>query len=86
MARRRFQAPRPYREGDWWWVKVWKDFYGAGGLKRKQVRLKVCPATTPDRQARQIAAELLQPMNSGLETVENATPFSVFINSGTGLR
>jgi integrase len=81
MARRRFQQPRPFREGRWTWIKVWKDVYVAEQLTRKQVRMKIGPATLPERQARQLAAELLRPMNSGLQTVGSCTLFSDYVQN-----
>jgi integrase len=80
MARRRFQDPKPFREGNYWWIKPWKDFFKEGGMIRKQVRIKVCPACLPERQARQMAAEILRPMNAGLETIGSATTFSAYVN------
>jgi|GEM_PF-1558767 len=25
MARRRYQSPKPFREGNWWWINPWQD-------------------------------------------------------------
>jgi len=40
MARRRFQAPSPFREGNWWWIKVWMDEFRDGKLQRIRKRLR----------------------------------------------
>ena len=80
MARRRFQDPKPFREGNFWWIRVWQDHFQDGGLKRKQVRIKLCSAETPERQVRQMAAELMRPMNQGLQTIGSATLFSAYVD------
>ena len=81
MARRRFQDPRPWKEGNWWWLKVRQDEFRDGQLERIQKRVKVCEARTPEREARKIAAEMLRPMNQGLETIGSATRFSDYITT-----
>ena len=79
MARRRFQDPTPFREGNWWWINPWLDEFVEGRLERKRKRMKVCPAETPDREARKIAAEMLRPMNQGLQTIGSATRFAEYV-------
>jgi hypothetical protein len=32
MARRRFQNPKPFREGNWWWINPWQDVTVEGRL------------------------------------------------------
>jgi integrase len=81
VAKRRFQGPRPFREGHFWWITPWQDVFQDGKLTRKRTRMKVAEATTPEREARKIAAELLRPMNQGLQMVGSATPFSVYVES-----
>src|SRR5271166_3813143 len=81
MARRRFQAPSPFREGNWWWIKVWKDGIRDGKLQRIRKRLKVAPATTGAREAQKIASEMIRPMNQGLENAGSATPFGTYIDT-----
>ncbi len=81
MARRRFQDPRPFREGHWWWIKTREDVLVEGRYKRKQKRVKVCPADTPDREARKIAAEVLRPINQGLQTIGSASKFADYVNN-----
>jgi hypothetical protein len=81
MARRRFQNPKPFREGNWWWMNVWQDEINEGRLTRKRKRVKVCPATTPEHEAREIASEMLRPMNQGLQTVGSATRFAQYVDS-----
>src|ERR1700686_2851502 len=80
MARRRFQNPKPFREGNWWWINVWQDEIKEGRLTRKRKRVKVCPAATPEREARKIASELLRPMNQGLQTIGSATRFAEYLD------
>jgi len=80
MARRRFQDPKPFREGNWWWINPWLDEFSEGRHERKRKRMKVCPADVPDREARRMAAEMMRPMNQGLQTVGSATRFAEYIN------
>jgi len=79
MARRRFQNPKPFREGAWWWINPWQDEFAEGRLTRKRKRMKVAPATLSQREAQKIAAEMLRPMNQGLDTIGSATQFGAYI-------
>jgi len=79
MAARRYQQPKPFREGHWWWINPWQDEFKEGRLERKRKRMKVCPAETPEREARKIATELLRPMNQGLQTIGSATRFGEYV-------
>jgi hypothetical protein len=81
MARRRFQAPSPFREGNWWWIKIWMDEFRGGKSQRIRKRLKVAPATTGAREAQKIASEMIRPMNQGLESAGSATPFGTYIDT-----
>jgi integrase len=81
MARRRFQSPKPFREGNWWWINPWQDEFIEGRIVRKRKRMKVAPATLSEREARRIAAETLRPMNQGLESIGSATQFGAYIAS-----
>ena len=81
MARRRFQAPVPFREGHWWWIKVYTDEFRDGKRQRIRKRLKVAPATTIVREAQKIASEMLRPMNQGLESIGSATPFGTYVET-----
>ena len=81
MARRRFQNPTPFREGKWWWIRVWRDEFRDGKPQRILKRLKVAPATTSAREVQKIANEMLRPMNQGLESVGSATPFGTYIDT-----
>jgi hypothetical protein len=76
MARRRFQNPKPFREGNWWWINLWQDEFKEGRHQRKRKRMKVAPADVLEREARKIASEILRPMNQGLQTIGSATRFS----------
>jgi integrase len=79
MARRRFQNPKPFREGHWWWINPWQDVIKEGRLTRKRKRMKVAPATLSDREAKKIAAEMLRPMNQGLECIGSAMLFGAYV-------
>jgi integrase len=76
MARQRFQDPRPTRRGKWWTVQVRRDEFVGGHLQRRKTRVRIAPATVPEREARKIAAEYLRPQNQGLELVGSATNFN----------
>src|SRR5215472_16049573 len=63
MARRRFQDPKPSRLGKWWYLLCWQDEFIGGRRLRKRKRIKLAPASMPEREVRKIAAEILRPMN-----------------------
>jgi integrase len=63
MARRRFQNPKPFLEGKYWWLLVW-DQSETGNRKRQ--RRKLADADMSIREVQKIADEILRPMNQGL--------------------
>src|SRR5437867_5663247 len=69
MARRRFQDPRPKVEGKFWYIRPRYDQFVDGRRVRKQKRIRLAPATMPEREVRKIAAEFLRPINQGLELI-----------------
>ena len=79
MAKRRFQDPKPFREGNWWWINPRQDIVTKGGLTRKRKRMKVAPADVSAREAQKIAAEMLRPMNQGLKLIGSATQFRTYV-------
>jgi integrase len=81
MARRRFQDPKPKREGKWWYLLTWQDEFVAGRRVRKRKRVKLAPVTMPEREVRKIAAEHLRPLNQGLVTIGSATKFGDYVES-----
>jgi ATP-dependent helicase/nuclease subunit A len=48
-------------------------------LERRKTRVRIAPATVPEREARKIAAEYLRPQNQGLDSVGSATNFEEFV-------
>jgi len=52
MARRRFQDPKPKREGNWWYLRIRQDVFAGGAKSRKLQRLKIAPASMPEREVR----------------------------------
>jgi integrase len=80
MARRRFQKPKPFREGAWWWIFVRKDVFIEGKPSRRKERVKLAPATMPEREARKVADEHLSPINQGLQSIGSATNFAEYVN------
>jgi integrase len=79
MARRRYQKPKPFREGHWWWIKPWIDEFENGRLVRKQKRIKLAPASMKEREVKKIADEHLGPLNHGLGNAGAAIPFAEFV-------
>lgn len=78
MARRRFQSPKPFKEGQFWWLRVW-DTSPAGSRKRQ--RMKLAPADMPVREVQKIAEEKLRPVNQGLALTGSAMNFNEFVIS-----
>src|SRR5215471_10837359 len=52
MARRRYQAPRPRRRGDWWTIQVRHDVVVNGKVKRSNKRVRLAPASMSEREVR----------------------------------
>ena len=78
MARRRFQDPTPQRRGKWWTLRFWQD---SSDGKRTQKRVRLAPSTMSVREAEKIAAEMLRPMNQGIDSVGSATNFETYVDS-----
>ena len=78
MARRRFQQPKPFQEGQFWWLRVW-DTNQTGSRKRQ--RIKFAPVQMPAREVQKIAEEKLRPVNSGLALTGSAMTLSDFVTS-----
>lgn len=81
MARRRFQAPTPRKEGRWWVLYYWQDEFKDKQRRRCKKRQKLAPADTPEREVKKIAAEFLRPMNQGLQSIGAATGFEEYIDA-----
>jgi integrase len=79
MARRRFQEPRPKRDGRWWYLLFWQDEFENGRRVRKRKRVKLAPTTMPEREVKKIAAEHLRPLNQGLVSIGSATKFEEYV-------
>ena len=80
MAKRRFQNPKPKREGKWWYLRVWQDTYVRGVRTRVRQRIKIAPASMPEREVKKVAAELLRPVNQGLISVGSAITFGEYVD------
>jgi hypothetical protein len=61
MARRRYQHPKPFREGKSWWIRIWQNQFSDGRLVRKLKRVKLAPATKKEREIKKILDEKLAP-------------------------
>ena len=81
MARRRFQAPAPRKEGRFWYILTWQDEIRNGKRTRRRRRVKLAPATMAEREVLKIAAEMLRPVNQGLISVGSATTFEEYVES-----
>src|SRR5439155_4121843 len=80
MARRRFQNPAPLRRGAWWTLQVRRDDFIAGERVRTKTRVRIAPATMPEREARRVAAEYLRPFNQNLQSLGSATNFASYVD------
>jgi hypothetical protein len=76
MARRRFQNPKPFKEGQFWWLRVW-DTSPTGSRKRQ--RIKLARVDMPAREVKKIAEDILRPMNQGLELIGSAMKLCDFV-------
>jgi integrase len=81
MARRRFQAPKPRKEGRWWVLYYWDDEFKGKERSRRKKRQKLAPIDTPEREVKKIAAEFLRPMNQGLQSIGAATGFEDYVDA-----
>jgi integrase len=77
MARRRFQSPKPFKEGQFWWLLIW-DSSETGSRKRQ--RIKLAKADMAVREVQKIVDEKLRPMNQGLALTGSAMSFSDFMD------
>ena len=81
MAKRRFQDPKPKREGNWWYLRIRQDVFAGGRKTRQLKRVKLAPASMPDREVKKIAAEMLRPVNQGLITVGSAVLLNEYVTT-----
>ena len=77
MARRRFQDPKPERVGKHWYIRIYQD----SGCTRKRKRVKLAPASMPEREVKKVAAEILRPVNQGLVTAGSAVSFNQYVQT-----
>lgn len=80
MARRRYQNPKPFREGSYWWIFLWTDVFVEGRITRKRKRVKLALADISEKNAKRLASEHLRPMNQGLESIGQATQFGAYVD------
>ncbi len=79
MARRRFQNPKPKIRGSWWTIRIRRDDFVEGKLKRVQTDVRIAPATMSGREAQKVAAEYMRPINQSLQTLGSATNFQGYV-------
>jgi integrase len=77
MARRRSQHPTPFKEGNYWWLRLW-DTNPTGS--RKLQRLRLARADMPFREVQKIVDEKLRPLNEGTELRGSAMRFGDFMD------
>lgn len=77
MARRRFQRPTPFREGNYWYLRVW-DTNETG--HRKLLRIKLAKADMPFREVQKVADEKVRPINQNLGLTGSAMSFGDFVS------
>jgi integrase len=80
MARRKYQNPKPFKEGAFWWLLCWQDEFVNGVRTRKRKRVKLAPSTMAAREARKVASEYISPLNHGLVSLGSATNFTEYVN------
>jgi integrase len=69
LARRRFQQPEPFVRGASWNLTFWRDVWDGGQVKRKKIWKKLCPASTPYREVKKIADEIIRQLNTEQDSV-----------------
>jgi integrase len=79
MARRRFQNPKPRKEGRWWVLYYWLDEFKNGERSRRKKRQKLASVTMKEREVLKIASEFLRPINQGFVNIGSATTFRDFV-------
>jgi hypothetical protein len=65
--------------GNHWYLRFYQDAGTASARKRQ--RVKIAPASMPEREVRKLAAEMLRPVNQGLITVGSAINFSEYVQT-----
>jgi hypothetical protein len=78
VAKRRYQSPKPFKEGQFWWLRVWDT--GQTGNRKRQ-RIKLAPADMPAREVQKVAEEKLRPVNRGLALTGSAMKLNEFVNA-----
>ena len=83
MAKRRFQDPKPFKEGQYWWILYYEDYFNDdnGKLVRKRKRKKLGSSDMLEAEAKRMAAECIRPMNQGDQTLGSATKLEDFIET-----
>lgn len=79
MAKRRFQDPKPFRRGNYWYIQVRRDYIENGATVRKNAWQKIAPASMSEREVKKEASEQLRSLNQGLESYGGATGFRSYV-------
>jgi integrase len=78
MARRRSQHPKAFKEGNYWWLRIWDP--SPTGSRRKLLRVKLAEAGMAVREVQKIVDEKLRPINEGTELRGSAMKFGDFMD------
>ncbi len=81
MARRRYQKPKPRKEGQQWVLYYWDDEFVDSERRRKKKRYVLGPASMGERDAEKIRDEFLRPLNQGLVRIGSATKFADYFET-----
>lgn len=81
MGRRRHQNPKPFREGSWWYIRLWRDEFVNGKPVRKLARIKLADEKEGFRKVQKLAEEIVRPINQSLITVAAAISFADYLKS-----
>jgi integrase len=81
VAARRYQNAKPELAGNNWYLRIRVDEFISGVRTRKLKRIKLAPASMPEREVKKIAAEILRPVNQGLITVGSAVNFMEYLDT-----
>ena len=63
-----------------WPRGYWRDDFKERKRGRKKAWAKLAPASMPEREVKKVAAELLRPLNQGLESIGSATNFTTYVD------
>jgi integrase len=81
MQKRRFQNPKPEVHGNRWTVRVSRLIFKNGQWLSTRPRVDLGPATMTVREAQKEAAEVVRPLNQGMESLGSGVSFEHYVNT-----